>query len=608
MSDIISCPAPSVVLAIPPGVPEWAWLKIARPDGDRWSIAERDATGEVIGTAYRASDGSKDFKKGSKRGIILAWPLDAYAGSAADQPVFVCEGASDTAAIMGLGLDAVGVPMAGHCGDMLAELLAERHVAIVADSDDAGRRGATKLAERIVQSCRSVKVIEPPEGAKDARDAVIAGANRDAFLALVRAAHAISAAVGTTSEVALKPLPVEDLLRDCPSLRPPVVVGLLRQGEVMNIVAAPKTGKSWLVHDLAVRVSMGRAWLRWNTIKTKVLIIDGELHRETLAYRLRKVRGWSAGGGGGPMDIDVCVLRGRRMTIDAIRDGLVPQPQNSYGLIIFDALYRFMPTDGEENSNETMTRVYNTLDAIAEQSGAAIVVVHHSSKGNQAEKAVTDVGAGAGAQSRAADTHLILRPHEREGAVVIDAVARSFTPVESFVVSRGESGWVDECELDPTQLKTARRQTKTDGGQAAKKPDPKVWTPAEFAEQIVGREPVIRDEVIARAKPAGITKTDAKSLINRGIADHVIYEHPFGQNIAPRIASVPPTLFSGVGGSGQGCGPPTAPGASAPGGCGGDTHTPPPPPIQARCPPYSQLEDIPVRKTRRSRRIPGGNS
>ncbi|NRA37897.1 MAG: bifunctional DNA primase/polymerase [Planctomycetes bacterium] len=42
------------------------------------------------------------------------------------------------------------------------------------------------------------------------------------------------------------------------SLGPKVIEGILRQGETMNIVAAPKVGKSWLVLDMALAIATGR--------------------------------------------------------------------------------------------------------------------------------------------------------------------------------------------------------------------------------------------------------------------------------------------------------------------------------------------------------------
>ena len=45
----------------PDGVPEPIWSLLAREGSGRWEIPERDQNGEVIGTAYRFPDGSKDF-------------------------------------------------------------------------------------------------------------------------------------------------------------------------------------------------------------------------------------------------------------------------------------------------------------------------------------------------------------------------------------------------------------------------------------------------------------------------------------------------------------------------------------------------------------------
>ena len=58
----------------------------------------------------------------------------------------------------------------------------------------------------------------------------------------------------------------------------------------MNIIAAPKIGKSWLVTGLALALPTGRLWL--NTFESQqgqVLLIDHELHAPTIANRIPKV-------------------------------------------------------------------------------------------------------------------------------------------------------------------------------------------------------------------------------------------------------------------------------------------------------------------------------
>jgi 5S rRNA maturation endonuclease (ribonuclease M5) len=242
----------------PEGVDRDAWTRISRREGDRWAIPERNELGEVIGMAYRDRAGRKDFIAGGSRGLIVAWPLDAYAGSSATDPVLIAEGASDTAALLGLGYDAVGAPMAGACSEMLAALLADRHVAIVADADTAGRNGATKLAAALASRCKSVRTIEPPSSAKDARAAVIAGATREAWDAT------IAGAVTMTLPPEPDSIQGGPVIVRLPDVKPELVAwlwpGRIAIGKLTLIAGDPGLGKSFLTLDMAARVSRGRAW------------------------------------------------------------------------------------------------------------------------------------------------------------------------------------------------------------------------------------------------------------------------------------------------------------------------------------------------------------
>ena len=72
-------------------------------------------------------------------------------------------------------------------------------------------------------------------------------------------------------------------------MKEPLIEGLLRREEVMNIVAAPKTGKSWFVLQLALAFCTGTKWAGLLCTKGKVLLIDNELHKETISKRIRTV-------------------------------------------------------------------------------------------------------------------------------------------------------------------------------------------------------------------------------------------------------------------------------------------------------------------------------
>ena len=177
------------------------------------------------------------------------------------------------------------------------------------------------------------------------------------------------------------------------------------RGETMNVIAPAKAGKSWLVNGLALSVASGRPWLDTYAVEQgNVLILDNELHHETSAHRIPRVAeamGISLDDVG--QHLFVHNLRGALKNILSLGPWFKTIESGRFSLIILDAFYRFMPIGTDENDNGALASIYNTLDAYADQLGASFCLVHHSSKGNQSGKSITDVGSGAGSQSRAAD-------------------------------------------------------------------------------------------------------------------------------------------------------------------------------------------------------------
>lgn len=248
-------------------------------------------------------------------------------------------------------------------------------------------------------------------------------------------------------------LSLSELEERYPKLRPPIIHGLLREGETMNIIAAPKTGKSWLVLDLALAVAAGRDWQGFPCEPGKVLIIDNELHAETSVHRIRKVRdarGVQISRIGDRIFIDN--QRGNLKDIFKLGDSVELLKKHRFKLIIIDAFYRAMPIKMDENDNGSMAKLYNAIDHYAKTLECAFVLIHHTSKGNQSLKSVTDVGSGAGAQSRAADAHLILRRHKDEDIVVLDSVVRSFQPNPPVCLRWNYPLWEIDPTLDPKML------------------------------------------------------------------------------------------------------------------------------------------------------------
>lgn len=331
-----------------------------------------------------------------------------------------------------------------------------------------------------------------------------------------------------------------DLSSQYPALRPPVINKLLREGETMNVIAAPKTGKSWLTLDLALSVAAGRPWLgRYETVAGDVLIIDNELHRETSASRIPQVaraRGMDYASVGRHVAIDN--LRGRLRDIFALRSYFDRLEPGRFRLIVLDAFYRFMPLGGDENDNATMASVYNAIDSYADRLGCCFVLIHHSSKGNQSGKSVTDVGAGAGSQSRATDSHLVLRPHEEDGCVVLDAAVRSWAPIDPAGLRWTFPVWDVDPGLDPALLRSERPARRKDEKKAEGEPSPE-WDAERFAEAFVSEKPLSKSEIHEAAKAAGLSLRRTDDLLEVGQAQGLIHRWTVGRSHRAQYSTAP---------------------------------------------------------------------
>jgi hypothetical protein len=126
--------------------------------------------GNVIGIRLRAMDGSKWAVKGSRNGIFIP-------RSPASYRCYICEGPTDTASALTMGLYAIGRPSCSGGGPEALQFLGRslvREVAIIADNDEPGLRGAKML--QIQLPIRSAILILP---CKDIREMLNRGGGRD---------------------------------------------------------------------------------------------------------------------------------------------------------------------------------------------------------------------------------------------------------------------------------------------------------------------------------------------------------------------------------------------------------------------------------------------
>lgn len=178
-------PIPSYALnqlAVHLGLPREALLKLEVGYWEEeacWVFPERDDKRRIVGLVRRY-DGSKCSIDGSHRGLTIP----RYGKRPPSGPIYLVEGASDTAALVSVGAFAVGRSNAfGNAAERLwlTRLLAlhpDREVVVVGEREasGAGVRGAEKLAAFLRETLeRPVSWALPREGYKDGREQVVAG-------------------------------------------------------------------------------------------------------------------------------------------------------------------------------------------------------------------------------------------------------------------------------------------------------------------------------------------------------------------------------------------------------------------------------------------------
>ena len=127
------------------------------------SFPMRWADGKIGGIRLRAEDGFKFAVRGSKNLLFIP---DNFSRSGR---VVICEGPTDTAAGIDVGLNIVGRASAMTCREELFKICQQAsNVIIVRDADEVGLRGAEQVAADLHKAHIPVKIIRPL-GHKDLR-------------------------------------------------------------------------------------------------------------------------------------------------------------------------------------------------------------------------------------------------------------------------------------------------------------------------------------------------------------------------------------------------------------------------------------------------------
>ena len=243
----------------------------------------------------------------------------------------------------------------------------------------------------------------------------------------------------------------------------PIISGLLDKGDRHYIVSQSKAGKSWLALQQALCIAAGLSFLEWDVPEPKrVAVCQFELkesHYHSRVRRLAAALDLTPSDLGGRLDI--FNLRGATFDIfDVATD---------YDVVVLDPLYVMLAHAGaDENKATDVTQVLNRISAWQRQSEAAVVTVHHGTKGRIGDRQAIDRGAGSGAIGRDLDGQISLAParDDPENCLVVDHTARNVRTVAPFVIEFYDGYFQIRTGIAPvaeTSLTAANRQRSDNG-------------------------------------------------------------------------------------------------------------------------------------------------
>ena len=190
-----------------------------------------------------------------------------------------------------------------------------------------------------------------------------------------------------------------------------VVPGYFAEGCTL-FAGRPKLGKSWLMLDIGLAVAAGRSCLGQATPceQGDVLYLALEDNERRLQRRIDRVLGIFLGDWPAAFEYATEWPRADEGGIELIREWI--QSKVNPRLVIVDVLAMFKPVRGSrETLYEADYAAIKCLQALAAESGVAIVVVHHTRKG-QGESDPFEKVSGTLGLTGAADATVIL---DRDG-------------------------------------------------------------------------------------------------------------------------------------------------------------------------------------------------
>ena len=333
--------------------------------------------------------------------------------------------------------------------------------------------------------------------------------------------------------------------------------GLLRAGEVLNVTASSKLGKSFLALHCGMSIASGQTWMgQFPCSPGRVLWIDTEMRLPTLrcrAHAMQKALGLTKKD---MNNITLLSLRGKGIQLVGLLDELEQELKpGQYDLVIVDSLYVLRAGEateaGQENDNAQATRDYLRIQTTCERLDMAAYVVCHQKKGGAADSSASDSAVGGGSAGRASDVNVSILRHETDGIFVVRIEKRSFAATPDYCLREdrhtgGVKILIPVEGYDPEKVARGNRSCIQSSEDAVAS----VLDVAErVARECTSEVPTTRVLMLQAAKlKVGLGREDAKAAIDRALEQNFILKTgtKFTRVIPPSLSEVagnltPPT-------------------------------------------------------------------
>ena len=294
--------------------------------------------------------------------------------------VFVVEGEKDVDRLRAWNIPATCNPAgAGKWRDDFAPLFDGADVVLVPDNDDPGREHVEKVARSLSGHAARIRVLTLPGLARkgDVSDWIAADGTPDELHRLAEAAPDWRPSLATR-------LPT--VWYGDEDAGPPLswlVKGLLVDGGLSAVFGSPGTSKTFVALDLALSVAHGRDWFGRRVRVGGVAYVSGE-GGGGMRLRMKAWRREKAGADRAPFVLIPSSVNlfdddeGAAVLIEDLK-ALGGRMEVPLRLIVLDTLSRMIGS-GDEDKARDINVVVQRAERLQRETGAHVLVVHHSGK------------------------------------------------------------------------------------------------------------------------------------------------------------------------------------------------------------------------------------